>query len=509
MTDGPFVIGCDVGSQGTNAALYGADGTLVAAAYETYPLSFPHPTWAEQDPDDWNAAVTRACRRLIQECPGGAGAIRGLSFGSQLDGMVVVDASGDPVRPAMIWMDRRAEAQAAALAERISPDDFYRAVGANLDSSHAVFKALWVRDEEPEAWAKAARVMPPGSYVLRHVSGAFAVDHSNASSLALLDPRTRDWSARALEATGVAAAMLPELGAGTQAVGTITRAFAEESGLDPATVVTMGCGDEMAATLGAGVFAPGEVCDVVGTAEPVCAASAEPREDPTMLVECHPHADPDAWLLENPGFVSGGNLRWWRDQFAQVERDAEAVGLGDAYDLLSTEAAHAPPGAEGLVFLPCMQGAMAPEWNGAARGVFYGLTLAHTRDHMTRAILEGSAFALRDILTAMRDAGLDVRRLTIVGGGAKGPLWRQIKADVTGLPVRVPVSVETTATGAAILAAVGAGLHGTVADAVGAFVSYRPDVHEPDPDAAAAYEDAYARYRAVYDALRPVFDLSA
>ena len=215
----------------------------------------------------------------------------------------------------------------------------------------------------------------------------------------------------------------------------------------------------MAATLGAGVFSPGEVCDVVGTAEPVCAASAEPREDPTMLVECHPHADPDAWLLENPGFVSGGNLRWWRDQFAPIERSAEAEGLGDAYDFLSKEASTVPAGAEGLVFLPCMQGAMAPEWNGAARGVFYGLTLAHTRAHMTRAVLEGSAFGLRDILEAMRNAGLETRRLTIVGGGAKGPLWRQIKADVTGLPVRVPTSVETTATGAAILAAVGAGVH--------------------------------------------------
>ena len=257
--------------------------------------------------------------------------------------------------------------------------------------------------------------------------------------------------------------MLPELVAGTRADRDgHPAAFAEASGLDPSTVVAVGCGDEMAATLGAGVFAPGDVCDVVGTAEPVCAASAEPREDPTMLVECHPHADPDAWLLENPGFVSGGNLRWWRDQFAPIERDAEAVGPGRRLRLpRRPRRGTSPPGAEGLVFLPCMQGAMAPEWNGAARGVFYGLTLAHTRDHMTRAILEGSAFALRDILTAMRDAGLDVRRLTIVGGGAKGPLWRQIKADVTGLPVRVPVSVETTATGAAILAAVGAGLHAT------------------------------------------------
>ena len=224
-----------------------------------------------------------------------------------------------------------------------------------------------------------------------------------------------------------------------------------------------------------------------------------------MLVECHPHADPDAWLLENPGFVSGGNLRWWRDQFAPEERRHEEAGLGDAYDELSEEASRIPPGADGVVFLPAMQGAMAPEWNGAARGVFSGLTLAHTRDHMTRAILEGSAFGLRDILEAMRDAGLDVRRLTIVGGGAKGPLWRQIKADVTGLPVRVPESVETTATGAAILAAVGSGVHPTVADAVKAFVSFRPDEHVPDPTAREAYDEAYRRYRDVYFAMKPVF----
>jgi xylulokinase len=500
-----FVIGCDVGSQGTNAALYAADGALVATAYETYPLSFPHPTWAEQDADDWTAAVGRACRRLVAECPGGPAAIRGLSFGSQLDGLVAVDAAGAPVRPAMIWMDRRAEAQAAALASRIDPETFYRAVGANLDSSHAVFKALWIRDEEPDAWKRAVTIMPPGSYVARHVSGELAVDHSNASSLALLDPRTRAWSPEVLEAAEIDPSMLPVVGAGTDVIGTLTAAFAEDSGLAPSTVVALGCGDEMAATLGAGVFEPGEVCDVVGTAEPVCAASAEPREDPSMLVECHPHADPSAWLLENPGFVSGGNLRWWRDQFAPIERDAESVGLGDAYDFLSTEASHVAPGAEGLVFLPCMQGAMAPEWNGAARGVFYGLTLAHTRDHMTRAILEGSAFALRDILEAMRKAGLDVRRLTIVGGGAKGSVWRQIKADVTGLPVRVPTSVETTATGAAILAAVGAGLYADAGAAASAFVSFSPDVHEPDPATTAGYDDAYGRYRAVYDALRPVF----
>jgi xylulokinase len=503
--EGPYVIGCDVGSQGTNAALYGADGTLVATQYEGYDLSFPHSGWAEQDPSAWTVAVTRTVGEVARQAPEGPEAVRGLSFGSQLDGMVACDGAGRPLRPAMIWMDRRAESQAADLAKRMSPEEFYQRTGTNLDSSHAVFKALWIRDEEPEIFRQAAHFMPPGSFVLRAVSGVLAVDPSNASSLALLDPRTLEWSEAVLEAVGIEPERLPELAPAAQPAGTLTPGFAEATGLSPDTVVAVGCGDEMAATLGAGVYAPGEVCDVVGTAEPVCAASDEPRTDPTMLVECHPHADAAAWLLENPGFVSGGNLRWFRDQLGPLERRAEADGQGDAYELLTREAETVPPGSDGVVFLPCMQGAMTPEWNGAARAVFYGLSLAHTRAHMLRAVLEGSAYGLRDILDAMRGAGLEVRRLTIVGGGAKGALWRQIKADVTGLPVRVPVSVETTATGAGILAAVGAGVHRTVAEAVDAFVAFRPDEHQPDPERRAAYDAAYTTYRDVYFALKPVF----
>jgi xylulokinase len=503
---GPYVIGCDVGSQGTNTALYSADGTLVASAYEAYEVSFPQPGWAEQDPDAWTRAIHSTIARVLGDAPEGPPAVKAISFASQLDGMVACDASGRPLRAAMIWMDRRAEPQAAELANRMSPKDFYHHVGANLDSSHAVFKALWIRDHEPDVFARAAKLLPPGSYVLKEAAGVVAVDYSNASSLALLDPRTRSWSLPVLDAVGIDSTMLPELAPGTQPVGRVTQAFAAATGLSPTTTVVVGCGDEMAATLGAGVFAPGEVCDVVGTAEPVCAVSDEPREDPSMLVECHPHADPDGWLLENPGFVSGGNLRWWRDHFCQVEKDAEARGDGDAYDAMTAPAAGVAPGADGLIFLACMQGAMAPEWNGAARGVFFGLTLAHTKAHLTRAVLEGSAFALRDILEAMHNAGLQPRRLTMVGGGAKSALWRQIKADVTGLPVRVPVSLETTATGAAMLAAVGAGLYGNVADAVEAFSAYQPEEHEPDPDRRQIYDEAYRRYRDVYFALKPVFD---
>lgn len=498
---GPYVVGCDVGTQGTTSALYAADGTLAASAYRSYGTSFPRPAWAEQDPRMWVLAVVETVRQVVAQAPKGPSAITGISFGSQLDGLVVCGKDNRPLRPAIIWMDRRASEQASAVAAKIPPTDFYQLVGAQPDCSHALFKALWVRDMEPELFAKTAHLLPPGSYILSEVSGALAADHSNASSFALLDPRTRTWSRAALEAAEIDDVMLPPLAASTDAVGTVTASFAEATGLAPDTIVAVGAGDEMAATLGAGVCTPGEVCDIVGTAEPVCAASSEPREDPTMLLECHPHADPHAWLLENPGFVSGGNLRWWRDQFCRPEGDGQA----DTYDLALRGVAHVPAGSDGVIFLPCTQGAMAPEWNEAARGVFFGLTLAHTREHMTRALLEGSAFALRDILEAMKGTGVPPQRLTIAGGGAKSPVWRQIRADVTGLPVRVPTVVETTAAGAALLASVAAQLHANVRDAISAFVRYEAQEHLPDPQRRHKYEEAYSRYREIYFALKPVF----
>jgi xylulokinase len=504
-----YVIGCDVGSQGTNAALYAADGTLVDTAYEGYDVAFPRPGWAEQPALLWEDAIRRTCRQLVERLDGAADAVRAISFGSQLDGQVALDAHRVPLRPCLIWMDRRAEAQAGVVAERLSRERFYELSGANLDSSHGVFKILWVRDREPEVFARARHFVTPGTFAVLSAGGELVVDPSNASSVALLDPRTRRWSDQLLEAVGLDPSLMAPVVPSTEPVGTVTEEFAAATGLARSTLVVVGCGDEMAATLGAGVRSEGEVCDVVGTAEPVCAASAEPHADRTMLVECHPHGDPDAWLMENPGFVSGGNLRWFRDQLGGLEREVELAGGGDAYDLLCREAAHAPPGSDGLVFLPCMQGAMAPEWNGAARGVFFGLTLAHTRAHLMRAVLEGSAYALRDILAAMTASGLEPRRLTIVGGGAKGPLWRQIKADVTGLPVRVPQSVETTAAGAAMLAAVGAGLYPSCAEAADRFVSFLPDEHVPDPETRAAYDAGHALYRDVYEAAKPVFERHA
>jgi xylulokinase len=278
--------------------------------------------------------------------------------------------------------------------------------------------------------------------------------------------------------------------------------------LRPETLVMVGSGDEHAACLGAGVIRPGLIGDIAGTSEPVCAAAAGPAFDPTRLIETHCHADSGLWLLENPGFVSGANVRWLRDNFAPDEMRAAAAGGPSAYAQLDALAAAVPPGAEGLVFLPSLMGATTPTWNDAARGNLFGFTLAHTRAHFVRAVLEGSAFALRDNTDQLQAIGLPADELRVMGGGARSALWNQIKADVTGLPVAVPANPETTAVGAAVLALVGSGAYASAAEACPQVVRLA-EHFDPRPAVHAAYADAYALYRQVYFSLLPAFNQAA
>jgi xylulokinase len=487
------VLGIDVGSQGCCVSAFDAGGERLATAYHPHDVRYPRPGWAEQDPADWLCSIEAAVRAVLAEVP--ADRIRALGAGSQLDGLVCVDGDGRPLGAAIIWMDRRGDGECAGPAERVGGDEWYRRSGCNLDGSHVAAKIAWVRRNDGERHRAARRYLLPGAFVVRALAGGDAVDPSNASSTMLLDPRGRDWDGGLLEAFGVERGRLPPVRPPHEPAGTLRREWADRLGLRSDTFVVVGCGDEMAATLGAGVVEPGWVCDVLGTAEPVCAVTTEPRLDPGRLVECHPHADPERWLLENPGWFSGGAYRWLRDE----------LGAGLDYEGLNRLAAGAPAGSDGLVFLPAMMGATAPEWNGDARGVWYGLTPAHGRAHLVRALLEGSAYALADNLEAMRRARLEPERIVCTAGGARAGLLRQIRADVTGLPVAHSEDVETTARGGAMLAAAGAGLHPSVGEAARAMSRIAGREHEPDPGVRAAYGDGYARYRRVYEALRPVF----
>lgn len=490
-----YVIGCDVGSQGTKAILLSTTGEVICEATAGYGIDYPYPLWAEQTVERWLEALTLATRQLLSESSIPAKRVRALSLATQVDGVVPIDASGQPLHPAIIWMDRRAGAQCDQIRPRLTEEEIFALTGLNLDATHVAPKIRWLADERPDLFARTAYFLLPGSYMAFALTGEIAVDHSNASSTLLLDVYTRTWSAAMADAFAIDLQQLAPVMAATETLGRLRPDIAQELGLDPGTLVMTGCGDEHAACLGSGVARPGIVGDIAGTAEPVCAASELALFDPTRLVETHCHADPELWLLENPGFVSGGNYRWFRDQFAR----------GESYARLDEEAAQVPPGAEDLSFLPCLMGAMAPTWNESARGIYAGFTLAHTRAHFVRALLEGSAYAVRDITTQMQQSGLELRELRVVGGGAKSRLWNQIKADVTGLPVRVPEITETTALGAAFVALVGIGTYTSLTEASDYIVKIREHI-EPDPATTSLYTEAYEQYREAYFATLPIFE---
>jgi xylulokinase len=500
---GDLVVGVDVGSQGTCAQAVAADGTVAYTSYVPHGLSFPEPGWAEQDPAEWLDALARALGEVRRSVDGRA--LKAIAFGSQLDGLVAADASGSPTGPALIWMDRRAVEQCDEAAGNLDAGRLRELSGCNLDPGHVAAKMAWLRGHRPDQYDAASWLLLPGSFVAWRACGELAVDPSNASSSMLFDTGTQDWSGEACGAFGVPEEKLAPIRPAHAVLGPVAPWLREAAGLDASTQVVLGCGDEMAATLGAGVVEPGSVCDVIGTAEPVCAVVSEPALDSTGVTELHPHACPESWLLENPGWLSGGAYRWFRDELGSVELTRSAATGASAYELLNDTAAQAPAGAGGVLWVPALAGATAPEWNANARAGWFGMTAAHGRSHLVRAMLEGNAFALQDVLLAMRGAGLDPTELVCVGGGARGDLLLEIRADVTGLPVTRPDDVETTARGAAMLAAVGAGLHEDVPTAAKKMRGNHREHIEPNEERAATYADAYDNYRELYAALKPLF----
>ncbi len=500
-----YVIGCDLGSQGVKVILLTAEGKLAGGASVGYGIEYPHPTWADQPASRWTEGLCTAIRKLLQETGVSPYSIRAIGLDAQVDGVVPIDAAGNALRPAIIWMDRRAVDQCNAVGEARGTEDIFRVTGLNLDPSHVAPKIRWLADREPEVYQKSAYFLLAGSYGAYYLTGELGVDASNASSTMLMDVRTKTWSSDMCASFEIEVERLAPILSSLTDMGHLRRQVADEMGLSTTTRVILGSGDEHAACLGAGVMQPGLVCDIAGTAEPVCVASATPVFDPTGLVETHCHADPDLWLIENPGFASGANYRWFREQFSAAELRAAAETGANPYELLNELAAETPPGSDGLIFLPCLMGALAPTWNAAARGTYFGFSLSHTRKHFVRALLEGSAYAVRDITDQMRNIGLQPEQIRVVGGGAQSRLWRQIKADVTGLPIALPQTTETTALGAGMLALVGTGFSASLQEAANQVVQI-VDVLEPNPQTQRVYEEYYQLYLATYRALLPVFD---
>ena len=497
----PYVIGCDIGSQSLKTVLISAEGKICGEASASYPIEYPQPTWAQQSPTAWLEALVKAVHSLLANNHISSNEIIALGLDAQVDGLVAIDKNGQPLYPAIIWMDRRAVSQCEMVGARISKEAIFGITGLNLDATHVAPKIRWLADHKPQLFDRTVALLLPGSYLAFTLTGELGVDYSNASSTMLMDVRNQAWSQSMCAAFDIPMNLLAPIYPATHVLSTLTSQAAELLGLSPSTKIILGSGDEHAACLGAGVTKPGLVCDIAGTAEPVCASSQQALFDDSGLVETHCHADPDLWLLENPGFVSGANYRWYRDQFSSPEIAQNA----NAYSLLDKEAEAISPGSEGLILLPCLMGAMAPTWNAIARGTFMGFTLAHGHAHFSRAILEGSAYAIRDITDQMLHMGLPLREIRTVGGGAHSPLWRQIKADVTGLPVSITDTTETTALGAGILALTGSGLINSLDEAV-RITTRVIETRDPNPEAQKIYAEYYQLYRASYFSLLPVFE---
>jgi xylulokinase len=482
------VIGIDVGSQSVKALVADERGAVLATASAPLTMTHPQDGWAEQDPGAWEGAIAGAVRAACDAADVAGADVRMLGLACQVDGLVALDASLRPMRPAIIWLDRRASAQTDALAAAAGAGVLVERTGLQPDSSHTAPKAMWLRDTEPDHYRAARWLAPVGGCLNGWLTGEVVQDHANASSTLVYDVHARGWCGELVAHAGIDPAKLPPIRASHDVVGALRPQAAEALGLSTACEVVVGTGDEHAAALGAGALGPGIVVDVTGTAEPVAVPSDTAVIDDEGLVETHAHAAPGRLLVENPGFVSGGSTRW----LAETQRIAQA----DVFAL----AAEAPAGAGGVLFVPALSGSMAPRWNDRMRGAFAGLAMNHDGRHLARAVLEGCTFALRDIVDRFGALGIGGEEIRVVGGGARSPLWLRIKADATGFPVRPVEGDAATSAGAAMLAGVAAGNFRDLDEAAQAMVRLAPEPVLPDPATEDLYADAYGRYRRLFDA---------
>ena len=481
----PTLIGVDVGTSGTRALAVTADGELVAEATRPHELLTPRPGWTEQDPRQWWEATKAVLAEVARDD------VAGLGLTGQMHGSVFLDSAGEVIRPALLWNDQRTAAECDEITESVGAGRLLEIAGNPALTGFQAPKIRWLANHEPDAYARVASVLLPKDYVRLRLTGEHATDASDASGTLLLDVRARDWSSQILDALEIPADWLPRVYEGPDVTGTLRDDLAAELGLPAGLPVAAGGGDNAAAAVGVGVVREGAASTSIGTSGVLFAHRDAFAPDPSGRVHAFCHAVPGAWHLMAVALSSGGSLSWWR----------EAAGGGAGFDTLVAEAEAVEPGAEGLLFLPYLTGERTPHLDPHARGGFVGLTLRHGRGHLTRAVMEGVAFSLRDGLEIMRGLGTPDDDLRAVGGGARSPLWMQLQADVYGRPIRRTVIDEGPAYGAALLGGVAAGVFADVEEA-SARVRLRAEVTEPDAERARRYDELYEIYTGLYPALR-------
>ncbi len=476
------LVGLDVGTGGARAVAVDESGSIVAEASSEYPLHTPRPGWTEQDPADWWEGAREALGKVA------AGKeVAGIGLTGQMHGSVFLDSSDEVIRPALLWNDQRTYRQCDEITRAVGEERLISIAGNPALTGFQAPKIVWLRDEEPENFDKVARVLLPKDYVRLKLTGEHATDASDAAGTLLLEMRARDWSAEILDSLEIPREWMPKVYEGPENTGALRDDVAEELGLPQGIPVAAGGGDNAAAAVGTGIVGPGLVNSSVGTSGVLFAHASEFNPDPSGRLHAFCHAVPGAYHLMGVTLSAGGSLAWWRET------------LGGDYDELVEEASGVQPGSEGLVFLPYLSGERTPHLDPKARGAFLGLTARHGVAHMTRAVMEGVIFSLRDSLEIMRELGVLIEDVRATGGGARSALWRQLQADIYGTPIRRTVADEGPAYGAALLAGVASRTYADVDEAT-SVIKLREEVTEPDRERSKVYEEHYEVYRSLYPA---------
>ncbi len=496
-----IMLGLDIGTSGAKAIACNERGEVLASALSEYPLSTPKPLWSEQNPADWWQGARQALRAVLADPGVDPNQVVGLGLTGQMHGSVFLDAGEQVIRPALLWNDQRTADECIEITEKIGYERLIQIAGNPALTGFQAPKIVWLRNHEPDNFARVKQVMLPKDYIRLLLTGESATDASDAAGTLLLDLRARDYSEVILQELEIPQTWLPKVFEGPQVTGRLLPEVAEELGLPAGLPVAAGGGDNAAAAVGTGIVRPGIVSSSIGTSGVIFAHSDEIALDPQGRLHTFCHAVPGKYHLMAVTLSAGGSFQWWRNTLRQIGGMAGTNGGELSYDQMTAAAATVPPGAEGLVFLPYLTGERTPHLDPFARGAFVGLTARHTVAHLCRAVMEGVVYSMRDGLEIMRDLGLSIGQIRATGGGGRSPLWRQMQADIYDAEVVTLKAEEGPAYGAALLAGVAAGLFADVESVVAGGVVITGST-QPEPANQEAYEKTYAVYRDLYPTLK-------
>lgn len=501
-----YLMGIDLGTSGTKTVLFDREGTVVASSSAEYPLYQEKNGWAEQDPQDWWQAASDTIADVIERTGIDAGEIRGVGISGQMHGLVMLDAGGNILRRSIIWCDQRTAAECAEITEKVGARRLIEITANPALTGFTASKILWVRNHEPELYARCAHILLPKDFIRYKLTGDFATEVSDASGMQLLDVPGRCWSGEVLEKLEIDRALLPKVYESPEVTGVISEEAGKITRLKPGTPVVGGAGDNAAAAVGTGVVRDGKAFTTIGTSGVVFAHTDKLAIDPKGRVHTFCCAVPGAWHVMGVTQAAGLSLKWYKDNFCADEVQT-ARGLGvDPYYILDKQAARSPIGANRLLYLPYLMGERTPHLDPDCRGVFFGLSGMHTKYDLLRAVMEGVTYSQRDSVEILREMGVTTDEMLACGGGGSSALWRQMLADTYNCPVKTVKSKEGPALGAAILAGVGAGLYSSVQAACDQMVQTNPE-QAPVEENVPRYEAAYQVYRSLYPSLKENFKL--